>query len=132
MGHSREATRLGAAFVLALVAACATAGKVATAESRTTIASAAVASSKVSGTPVPAPFASESASGAPPDSTASAEPRAPSQPAAVMPDVDDWATPQPVVDKMLELAQVKASDVVYDLGCGDARSLITAAERYGA
>jgi SAM-dependent methyltransferase len=49
-----------------------------------------------------------------------------------MPDVDYWATPQPVVDKMLELAKVTASDVVYDLGCGDARSLITAAERYGA
>lgn len=52
--------------------------------------------------------------------------------AAVMPDVDYWATPQPVVDKMLELAQVSASDVVFDLGCGDARSLVTAAERYGA
>jgi len=52
--------------------------------------------------------------------------------AAVMPDVDYWATPQPVVDRMLEVAQVKVSDVVYDLGCGDARSLITAAVRYGA
>ena len=49
-----------------------------------------------------------------------------------MPDVDYWATPQPVVDKMLEIAHVKAGDVVYDLGCGDARSLVTAAERYGA
>ena len=52
--------------------------------------------------------------------------------AAVMPDVDYWATPQPVVDKMLEIARVKVSDVVYDLGCGDARSLVTAAVRYGA
>jgi SAM-dependent methyltransferase len=50
----------------------------------------------------------------------------------VMPDVDYWATPQPVVDRMLELARVKATDLVYDLGCGDARSLVTAAERYGA
>jgi SAM-dependent methyltransferase len=49
-----------------------------------------------------------------------------------MPDVDYWATPQPVVDKMLELAKVKPTDVVYDLGCGDARSLVTAAKRYGA
>ncbi|MBN1611525.1 MAG: methyltransferase domain-containing protein [Polyangiaceae bacterium] len=49
-----------------------------------------------------------------------------------MPDVDYWATPQPVVDRMLELARVKATDLVYDLGCGDARSLVTAAERYGA
>ena len=28
-------------------------------------------------------------------------------------------TPQPVVDKMLELAQVTSKDVLYDLGCGD-------------
>jgi SAM-dependent methyltransferase len=49
-----------------------------------------------------------------------------------MPDVDYWATPQPVVERMLELARVKSSDLVYDLGCGDARSLVTAAERYGA
>jgi SAM-dependent methyltransferase len=47
-------------------------------------------------------------------------------------DVIYWATPQPVVDKMLELAGTRASDVVYDLGCGDARSLVTAAQRYGA
>jgi len=32
----------------------------------------------------------------------------------------------------LELAEPKASDVIYDLGCGDARSLVTAARRYGA
>jgi SAM-dependent methyltransferase len=41
-------------------------------------------------------------------------------------------TPQPVVDAMLELAQVKRSDVVYDLGSGDGRLVITAAKRYGA
>ena len=52
--------------------------------------------------------------------------------AAVMPDVDYWATPQPVVDKMLEVAAIKPTDLVYDLGCGDARSLVTAATRYGA
>lgn len=33
---------------------------------------------------------------------------------------------------MLELANVKSTDIVYDLGCGDARSLVTAAQRYGA
>jgi SAM-dependent methyltransferase len=47
-------------------------------------------------------------------------------------DVIYWATPQTVVDKLLELARLKPSDVVYDLGCGDARSLVTAARRYGA
>ncbi len=41
-------------------------------------------------------------------------------------------TPQPVVDQMLELAQVTSKDVVYDLGCGDGRIVITAAKKYGA
>ena len=41
-------------------------------------------------------------------------------------------TPQDVVDRMLELAEVSENDVVYDLGCGDGRIVITAAERYGA
>jgi ribosomal protein L11 methylase PrmA len=33
---------------------------------------------------------------------------------------------------MLELAQVKPGDVVYDLGSGDGRIVITAAQRFGA
>lgn len=41
-------------------------------------------------------------------------------------------TPQDVVEKMLELAQVTSSDVLYDLGCGDGRIVITAAKKYGA
>jgi SAM-dependent methyltransferase len=41
-------------------------------------------------------------------------------------------TPQDVVDRMLELAQVGPKDVVYDLGCGDGRLVITAAKTYGA
>jgi hypothetical protein len=40
-------------------------------------------------------------------------------------------TPQEVVDRMLELAQVKAGDVVYDLGSGDGRIVVTAAKKYG-
>jgi len=42
------------------------------------------------------------------------------------------ASPQPIVDKMLEIAAVKAGEVVYDLGCGDGRILIAAAQRYKA
>ena len=41
-------------------------------------------------------------------------------------------TPQPVVDAMLELAAVTADDIVYDLGSGDGRIVITAAKKYGA
>jgi len=40
-------------------------------------------------------------------------------------------TPQDVVDKMLELAEVKKDDLVYDLGCGDGRIVVTAAKKYG-
>lgn len=48
------------------------------------------------------------------------------------PDVIYVPTPQPVVEAMLDLAQVKATDVVYDLGSGDGRIVITAAKKYGA
>jgi precorrin-6B methylase 2 len=41
-------------------------------------------------------------------------------------------TPQEVVERMLALAAVKKNDVIYDLGSGDGRILITAAKRYGA
>lgn len=40
-------------------------------------------------------------------------------------------TPQEIVERMLELAQVKKGDVVYDLGSGDGRIVITAAKKYG-
>ena len=40
-------------------------------------------------------------------------------------------TPQEVVERMLELAQVKRGDVVYDLGSGDGRIVVTAAKKYG-
>lgn len=41
-------------------------------------------------------------------------------------------TPQDVVERMLQIAQVGRNDVVYDLGCGDGRLVITAAKKYGA
>src|SRR6187399_1520097 len=47
------------------------------------------------------------------------------------PDVIYVPTPEPVVDRMLELAAVDEDDIVYDLGCGDGRIVITAAQRYG-
>lgn len=40
-------------------------------------------------------------------------------------------TPQSVVDRMLELAEVRADDYVMDLGSGDGRIVITAAKKYG-
>jgi len=41
-------------------------------------------------------------------------------------------TPQAVVEKMLECGHIKPGDVVYDLGAGDGRILITAAKEFGA
>ncbi len=48
------------------------------------------------------------------------------------PDVIYVPTPQPIVDRMLELARVQRDDLVYDLGCGDGRIVVTAAKRFGA
>src|SRR5262245_62492043 len=47
------------------------------------------------------------------------------------PDVIYVPTPQDVVDAMLNLAEVKKGDVLYDLGSGDGRIAVTAAKRYG-
>jgi uncharacterized protein (TIGR03000 family) len=41
-------------------------------------------------------------------------------------------TPQHVVEKMLEMALVTKDDLVYDLGCGDGRVVVTAAKKYGS
>jgi SAM-dependent methyltransferase len=48
------------------------------------------------------------------------------------PDVRYEPTPMDVVHAMLGLANVNAGDVVYDLGCGDGRFVITAARQFGA
>lgn len=53
----------------------------------------------------------------------------PSPPALDVPYVP---TPQQVVDRMLALAQVGKNDVLFDLGCGDGRIVVTAAKQFGA
>lgn len=47
-------------------------------------------------------------------------------------DVPYVPTPDEAVAQMLELAEVGPTDVVYDLGSGDGRIVIMAAQRYGA
>jgi formylglycine-generating enzyme required for sulfatase activity len=47
------------------------------------------------------------------------------------PEVGFISIPQEVVEEMLKLAQVKKDDVVYNLGCGDGRIVVTAAKTYG-
>jgi SAM-dependent methyltransferase len=54
------------------------------------------------------------------------------QPQSKKPDVEYVPTPHNVVAEMLRLVAVKPTDVVYDLGCGDGRVVITAAKRYKA
>jgi SAM-dependent methyltransferase len=51
---------------------------------------------------------------------------------ARQPDIFFVGTPQRVVEAMLTLAQVTSRDVVYDLGSGDGRIVILAAQKYGA
>lgn len=41
-------------------------------------------------------------------------------------------TPEPVVERMLEAAELKAGETLYDLGCGDGRILFVAAQKFGA
>ncbi len=48
------------------------------------------------------------------------------------PDVPYVPTTEAAVEAMLKLAGVKKSDVVYDLGCGDGRIVITAAKLFGS
>ena len=47
-------------------------------------------------------------------------------------DVPYVPTPQDVVERMLQMAKVGKTDVLFDLGCGDGRIVITAAKRHGA
>ena len=48
------------------------------------------------------------------------------------PDVPYVPTPENVVMEMLKLGGVKKGDVLFDLGCGDGRIVITAAQKFGA
>lgn len=47
------------------------------------------------------------------------------------PDVVFVPTRPEVVEKMLELAEIKTNDILYDLGCGDGRIVVAAAKKYG-
>ncbi len=49
-----------------------------------------------------------------------------------IPDAPYLQTPPEVVLKMLEMAKVNKNDVVYDLGSGDGRIVITTAQKFGA
>lgn len=44
----------------------------------------------------------------------------------------EYPTPEPVIDQMLTIAQLKAGETVYDLGCGEGRIVIEAAQHFKA
>ncbi len=52
--------------------------------------------------------------------------------ASVKLDVPYVPTPEVIVERMLRMAKVGKDDLVYDLGCGDGRIVVTAASKYGA
>jgi SAM-dependent methyltransferase len=56
----------------------------------------------------------------------------PAQQPSRTPDIFFAPTRQPIVEAMLRLARVTRDDVVYDLGSGDGRVLVVAAQKYGA
>jgi SAM-dependent methyltransferase len=47
------------------------------------------------------------------------------------PEVPYVPTPEEVVMEMLKMARVGKNDILYDLGCGDGRIVITAAKKFG-
>jgi len=63
--------------------------------------------------------------------TTAQAPSAASQKGLRAPDVIFVPTPHEVVDAMLKVAKVSQGDVLYDLGSGDGRIPITAAQKYG-
>ena len=68
-----------------------------------------------------------------PPVVAAQEVAAPPQEVAVPPkkDVPYVPTPEPVVARMLELAELRKGDLLYDLGCGDGRIVIAAVKKAG-
>ena len=51
--------------------------------------------------------------------------------AAQLPDAPYEETPPEIVERMLQVAELRPGDVVYDLGCGDGRIVIAAVRRFG-
>ncbi len=47
------------------------------------------------------------------------------------PDVVFVPTRPEVVDRMLQMAEIRTNDILYDLGCGDGRIVVAAAKKYG-
>jgi SAM-dependent methyltransferase len=82
-------------------------------------------------TPAPAAPPAAPAPAAPPAAPAPAAPPAAPAPAAKDLDVPYVPTPEQVVAEMLRVAGVGKRDVLYDLGSGDGRIVVTAAKRFG-
>jgi tRNA G37 N-methylase Trm5 len=53
------------------------------------------------------------------------------KPPAREPDVIYVPTPNDVIEKMFELADIRSGEIVYDLGCGDGRIPVTASKKFG-
>jgi predicted O-methyltransferase YrrM len=76
--------------------------------------------------------AQQTASNVQAQSPDSATSPSPTTTTAASPDVVYVPTPEAVVTTMMQLANVKPNDIVYDLGSGDGRIVITAIQKYGA
>jgi precorrin-6B methylase 2 len=74
---------------------------------------------------------SSGASAQPPAAAPQSSPQQTAQPQRPL-DVPYVPTPHEVVAEMLRMAKVTKNDVVYDLGCGDGRIVIAAAQKHGA
>jgi len=138
-----NASRKGSLSLLAAVAAALVSASASASCSRTPDRDPSLAASTTTASaPTPA-SAAPTASAAPAGSAAaSAAPPASAAPSAVAsataeepptraPDIEYVPTPENVVEKMMEAAKIGKDDVLYDLGCGDGRIVITAAKKFG-
>ena len=89
------------------------------------------ASSSASTTAAPASAAAPAAAPSTAAATADAGAQIAEVPDDQIPDIEYVPTPQNVVEKLLDAAKVGKNDVLYDLGCGDGRIVVTAAKRFG-
>jgi SAM-dependent methyltransferase len=120
--------RASSLFLLLAVVACKPAAPV-TDSSAPTTASAPVSTSSAGSAPAAASSSAAVAEAAPSAAPAASDAGAEEKAAL---DIIYVPTPQKVVDKMLEVAKVTKDDVVYDLGCGDGRIVVSAAKKLGA
>lgn len=133
MNAPRKAVLL-AAVAVAVASASASCSR--TPDRDPSLAASTATAAAAASTPASTPASATAAASAPAPASASAAPSAvasatSTEPPTRAPDIEYVPTPENVVEKMMEAAKITKDDVLYDLGCGDGRIVITAAKKFG-